>query len=67
VRQLQSDFTVFGLRLTIGIIPGIIILIGALIFSFFPIYGKYYNEIKSKMKDIQKQRKDKYIEHLKHT
>ena len=67
VRQIQSDFTVFGLRLTIGIIPGIIILVGALIFSFFPIYGKYYEEIKTKMKDIQKQRKDKYIEHLKNS
>ena len=66
-RQVQSDFTIFGLRLTIGIIPGIIILLGALLFSFFPIYGKYYEEIKTKMKEIQKQRKEKYIEHLKNS
>jgi len=67
VRQIQSAFTVLGLRLTIGIIPGIIILLGALIFSFFPIYGQYYEEIKSKMSSIQKARKDKYIQNVKKT
>ncbi len=61
VRQIQSAFTVLGLRLTIGIIPGIIILLGALIFRYFPIHGEYYEEIKSKMNTIQKARKDKYI------
>ena len=65
VRQVQSAFTVLGLKLTIGIIPGIIILLGALIFSFFPIYGRYYEDIKSKMSTIQKARKDKYIQKVK--
>ena len=41
VQQSQSGFTIIGFRLAMGVIPGIIMLICALIFRIYPLQGKY--------------------------
>jgi GPH family glycoside/pentoside/hexuronide:cation symporter len=61
IQQSQSDFTIFGIKLAIGIIPGIVILGAALIFSKYPLYGKYLSEIKAKMYKMHEEKREKYM------
>ncbi len=48
-----------GFRLAIGIIPGLIMLGSLLIFRIYPLHGKYLNEIKSKMRLMHKEKREK--------
>ncbi len=60
VQQLQSEFTILGFRLAMGVIPGIIMLICALIFRMYPLHGKYLEEIQSKMYQMHEEKTEKY-------
>ena len=60
IRQWQSPFTILGLRLAIGIIPGLVILLAALIFSFYPLKGEYLKDIKTKMNLMHQEKKEKF-------
>ena len=52
----QSATALIGLRLTISIVPAICILIGLLIFKFFPINYKAFCEQQEKLKILHEQR-----------
>jgi Na+/melibiose symporter-like transporter len=39
----------FGIRVLLGLIPGIAMLLGALILRWYPLRGDYLAEIKTKM------------------
>ncbi len=60
VPQQQTDFTVLGLKLAIGIIPGLVILAAGLIFLLYPLHGSYLTEIKTKMNSMHAEKKKKY-------
>ena len=60
IQQAQSDFTIFGLKLAIGIIPGLVVLCGALIFKFYPLHGKYLADIKTTMHRMHDEKKEKF-------
>ncbi len=60
VQQSQSDFTLLGFRLAMGLIPGIIILICALVFRMYPLHGDYLERIQSKMYQMHKEKSEKY-------
>ena len=61
IQQSQSASTIFGIKLAIGIIPGIVILGSAFIFSKYPLYGEYLSEIKTKMYKMHEEKREKYI------
>ncbi len=60
VQQPQSDLTIWGIRLAIGIIPGLVVLGAALIFSFYPLYGDYLKGIKAKMYEMHEKKREQY-------
>lgn len=61
VQQAQSDFMILGIKLAIGVIPGLVILCAALIFTLYPLHGEYLNEIKTKMYQMHDEKKEKYL------
>jgi GPH family glycoside/pentoside/hexuronide:cation symporter len=61
IQQAQSDFTILGIKLAIGIIPGIVFLGAALVFNKYPLYGEYLSEIKAKMYKMHEEKRKKYI------
>jgi len=60
VQQSQSGFTIIGFRLAMGVIPGIIMLICALIFRIYPLQGKYLDDIQSRMYQMHEEKYEKY-------
>ncbi len=62
VQQPQSELTIFGLKLAMGIIPGLLILSSFFVFRMFPLHGKYLEEIKSKMYKMHNEKRKKLDE-----
>lgn len=60
IQQPQSDFTILGFRLVMGVIPGLIMLSSALVFKFYPLQGKYLEDIQSKMYKMHEEKFEKY-------
>jgi len=60
IQQPQSDLTIMGFRLAIGIIPGLIILCSTLIFKMYPLHGEYMTEIVAKLREIHREKRDKF-------
>jgi len=60
VQQSQSDYTILGFRLAMGVIPGLIMLICALVFRMYPLHGSYLEEIQSKMYQIHVEKYEKF-------
>lgn len=60
VQQSQSDFTILGFRLAMGIIPGFIVLGSALIFKLYPLHGNYLAEVKATMYQMHEEKREKY-------
>ncbi len=54
VSQIQSNYTVWGLKIMFALVPGVVILIGALIFK------KFYVLSKERTEEIKRQLDDKY-------
>ncbi len=59
IQQIQSGFTIFGIKLAIGIIPGLIAFLAALIFTLYPLHGDYLKTIKIKMFEMHEEKKEK--------
>ena len=58
VIQLDQDVNVYlGIRIFIGLIPGIALLLGALILVFYPLKGSYLNEIQEKVLRMHAEKK----------
>ncbi|MHA1266052.1 MAG: MFS transporter [Candidatus Helarchaeota archaeon] len=64
VPQPQTAYTLLGMRLAIGVIPGFIILISLLIFKHFPLYGSYLTAIKTTMFKLHKKKRAQLKAHL---
>lgn len=60
VQQSQSDFTLLGFRLAMGLIPGIIMLICALVFRMYPLHGDYLERVQSTMYQMHEEKSEKY-------
>jgi GPH family glycoside/pentoside/hexuronide:cation symporter len=48
----QPAEAIFGIKALIGLIPGIAMVLGALILIWYPLQGKHLDEIKNKMMDM---------------
>lgn len=57
VQQSQLPITIIGIRLAMGVIPGIIALLSVLILKFFPLQGQYLKDIKSKIYEMHREQK----------
>ncbi len=64
IQQSQSALTIWGIRLAIGVIPGLVVLGGVLIFTLYPLYGEYLKEVKSKMYEMHEQKQKQYQSQL---
>ncbi len=61
VQQLQSDFTILGIRIAMGIVPGLVCFLAILILKKSPLHGEYLKEIKTKMAIMHKEKKQKLL------
>jgi GPH family glycoside/pentoside/hexuronide:cation symporter len=59
VQQTQSDFTVLGIRIAMGIVPAIVAFLALLIFSFSPLHGENLKEIKENLNAKHEEKKQK--------
>lgn len=64
VQQPQSDLTILGIKLAMGVIPAIVAFLAAFIYNINPLYGKHLNEIKTKMYKMHEEKKEKLQEIL---
>jgi GPH family glycoside/pentoside/hexuronide:cation symporter len=64
VQQPQSDLTILGIKLAMGVIPAIIAFLAAFVYSMNPLYGKHLEEIKTKMFKMHEEKKEKLPEFL---
>jgi Na+/melibiose symporter-like transporter len=53
----QSAAALFGIRSIVGLIPGVAMLIGAVIMAFFPIRGQRLVELKDKIMVMHAEKK----------
>jgi GPH family glycoside/pentoside/hexuronide:cation symporter len=61
--RLDQPAMVFtSIRLFIGLIPGIALLLGALILQFYPLKGKYWQNIQQKVLKLHAEKHKKYQE-----
>lgn len=56
----QPDSAIFGIKLFAGLIPGIALLIGALILIWFPIKGDYLEKIQKEILALHAEKETKY-------
>ncbi|MFX1316687.1 MAG: MFS transporter [Promethearchaeota archaeon] len=64
VQQPQSDLTILGIKLAMGVIPAIVAFLAAFIYNMNPLYGEHLNQIKTKMYKIHEEKKEKLQEIL---
>jgi GPH family glycoside/pentoside/hexuronide:cation symporter len=58
----QPTSAIFGIKLFIGLIPGIALLLGAVILQFFPLQGQVLAEVKAKVLDLHAEKEAKLQE-----
>ncbi|MHA1821177.1 MAG: MFS transporter [Promethearchaeota archaeon] len=56
----QPPEAIMAIKISIGLLPGIALLIGALILQFFPLKGAYLKEIQEKIIELHSEKKKKY-------
>lgn len=59
VQQVQSAFTIMGIKIAMGVVPGLLALLAAFIYRMNPLYGEYLRSIKTKMNEIHKEKRKK--------
>ena len=57
----QSQSAVFGIRSVVGLIPGITLMIGAFILTWYPLKGKYLLEVKTKILEMHVEKRERYL------
>jgi GPH family glycoside/pentoside/hexuronide:cation symporter len=58
---LDQPFMVFvSIRIFIGLIPGIALLLGALILQFYPLKGEYWEEVQEEVLELHQEKQKKY-------
>ena len=58
----QPSSALFGIRAIVGLIPGIALLIGAIILVWYPLKGKYLAEVKQKILQMHAEKHARYEE-----
>jgi Na+/melibiose symporter-like transporter len=53
----QPAEALMGIKIFSGVIPGIACLIGALILAFYPLRGKYLQDVQQKVLALHKEKK----------
>jgi GPH family glycoside/pentoside/hexuronide:cation symporter len=61
VQQAQSDFTILGFLLTLGIVPGIFAILAIIVFRKYPLDGLYLEEIRTKMNKLHKDKMERFL------
>jgi len=58
----QPESALFGIRAIVGIIPGVTLLIAALVLFLFPLKGRHLAEVKEKMLEMHAEKHAKLLE-----
>jgi len=56
----QPTEAILAIKISIGLLPGIALLVGAIILQFFPLKKQYLKEIQIKIIQIHNEKKQKY-------
>lgn len=56
----QKPSALFGIRAIVGLIPGIALLIGALILIWYPLQGRYLEQVKEKILNMHAEKHNRY-------
>ena len=59
VQQVQSDFTILGIKTAMGIVPAVVLFLSLLIYKFSPLHGQYLKEIKTKISHMHEEKREK--------
>ena len=57
----QPSSALFGIRAIVGLIPGIALLIGAIVLHWYPLKGKYLLEVKEKILAMHAEKFERYM------
>ena len=58
----QPASAILGIKIFIGLVPGVALILGAIILNFFPLKGKYLDDMKQKVLDLHAQKQAKLSE-----
>ncbi|MHA1436838.1 MAG: MFS transporter [Promethearchaeota archaeon] len=64
-QSYQSDITIIGLKLAIGIIPGLVVIGAILIYKMSPLEGEYLKQIKDTIKIMHEKKREQYKREIK--
>jgi GPH family glycoside/pentoside/hexuronide:cation symporter len=56
----QADSALFGIRSIVGLLPGIAMLIGIVMLIFYPLKGKYMDEVRQKVQALHRKKEAEY-------
>jgi GPH family glycoside/pentoside/hexuronide:cation symporter len=56
----QPEMVFVSIRVFIGLIPGIALLLGALILQFYPIKGEYWEEVQKEVLELHQEKQKEY-------
>ena len=59
VQQQQSDYTILGIKLAMGIVPAVVSFLAFLIFRKSPLEGEYLKEIKTTIAKMHEEKREK--------
>jgi len=62
MQQPQSDFTIIGIKITMGVVPALVSFLAMLIYKFSPLEGEYLFEIKAKIAKMHEEKRAKLME-----
>ena len=62
MQQPQSDFTIIGIKITMGVVPAFVSFLAMLIYKFSPLEGEYLSEIKAKITKMHEEKRAKLME-----
>jgi len=58
----QPESALFGIRAIVGVIPGVAMLVAAVVLVFFPLRGQHLSEVKDKMLTMHAEKHAKLLE-----
>lgn len=58
----QPEMVFLSIRTFIGLIPGIALLLGAIILQFYPLKGEYWEEVQEEVLELHQEKRNKYQE-----
>lgn len=61
----QPASAILGIKIVVGLVPGIALLLGALILVWFPLRGQYLNDLQKKVLELHSQKSQQLREAMK--